>query len=206
MEPTAVDFWFDPSCPWTWAASRWVSEAAGDAGVPVAWRAFSLAIVNEGVDIPEQYRKPGEAAQRALRVVEAVWASAGPEAVGPLYTELGRRFHYDEEIPPDMEAALRATGLDPALAAAAEEEKWDGEIRDSMAEARALVGEDVGVPILAFTFSDHRQGFSGPIVSPAPTGEDSRALWQAMVTLTCQPGVWEVKRSRTTGPVLPPRP
>lgn len=206
MAVTALDFWFDPSCPWTWMTSRWATEAAGARGVPISWRAFSLEIANEGREIPEQYRAGSAAGRRALRIVEAVWAGVGPEAIGPLYTELGRRLHYDGQVPPDFADVLQAVGLDPGLAAAADEEKWDAEIRDSMDEARSLVGTDVGVPVLGFTFPDGRHGFSGPIISPPPTGDRALALWDAVVTLAQEPCVWEVKRSRTSGPELPPRP
>ena len=35
--PTAVDFWFDPSCPFTWQTSRWLRAVADARGLPVDW-------------------------------------------------------------------------------------------------------------------------------------------------------------------------
>jgi len=32
-----VDFWFDPSCPYTWLTSRWVVEAATVRPLDVRW-------------------------------------------------------------------------------------------------------------------------------------------------------------------------
>ena len=48
-----VDFWFDASCPWTWITSRWAVEVAEARGFAVTWHPFSLAVLNEGKDIPE---------------------------------------------------------------------------------------------------------------------------------------------------------
>jgi 2-hydroxychromene-2-carboxylate isomerase len=183
--------------------SRWVVEAAAGKGVPVRWRAYSLAIKNENTEVPEQYRPMLRTTLSALRVVEAAWAQYGDGPIGGLYTELGTRFHLQNDISSDaVAAALEATGLDPALMAASEDEKWDAEIRASMADAIEAVGDEVGVPILVFHDGDRVAGISGPIMSPAVTGEPALALWDNVVSVTWNPDVFELKRSRTTGPIL----
>lgn len=183
--------------------SRWVVETAPRKGVPVRWRAYSLAIKNEGVEVPEQYRPLMRAALGALRVVEAAWAEHGDEPIGRLYTEIGNRFHLQEDKSLDaVAAALVAAGLDRALMSAADDEHWDNEIRGSMAEAIAQVGDEVGVPILVFRDGDRVAGISGPIMSPSVTGEPALALWDHVVGVAWNPNVFELKRSRTTGPQL----
>jgi hypothetical protein len=101
-------------------------------------------------------------------------------------------------------AALEASGLDPALVAAADDEQWDAEIRASMAEAIDQVGTDVAVPIMLFRADDRVAGIAGPIMSPAPTGDDALALWDSVATLALAPQFFELKRKRTTGPHFAP--
>ena len=39
QEPTRVDFWFDPICPWAWITSRWILEVQKVRPVTVTWQA-----------------------------------------------------------------------------------------------------------------------------------------------------------------------
>jgi predicted DsbA family dithiol-disulfide isomerase len=150
-----LDFFFDPGCPWTWRTSRWVTEVAPHREVAVRWRAYSLDMKNE---------KSPTTAQGALRIVEAVWVDHGDEPIGRLYTEVGTRFHLQQDTTLDaLAGALEEAGLDADYLTAAHDKRWDGEIRWSMDEAIRVVGDDVGVPILVF---DGELGLCGPVMEP----------------------------------------
>jgi predicted DsbA family dithiol-disulfide isomerase len=192
-----IDAWFDPVCPWTWATSRWLVGCATARGVEVRWPPYSLTF---------QHDSPVGPAVRALRVVAAVRAQ-DELAVGPLYTELGRRIHHDgEKADDDLGGALAAVGLEPELATAVDDESWDDAIRTSMAEAKALVGDDVATPIAAIDDGDGPRGASGPILTAMPTGDEALQLFDAWVATLRIPGFAELKRSRRGPPPHPERP
>lgn len=192
-----IDAWFDAICPWTWATSRWLVPSAAARGADIRWHPYSLTIQNDS---------PVGPALRALRVVAAVHRQDAA-AVGPLYTELGRRIHHDgEQADDDLAGALSAVGLEPELAEAANDSALDDDIRSSMAEARALVGDDVGIPVVAIGEGDGRVGASGPILCAMPTGDEALQLFDAWEATLRIPGFAELKRTRTGPPPLPERP
>ncbi len=207
MATTSVQFFFDPACPWTWMTSRWLTEVAQSRDdVDVRWRPFSLKFKNEENGLPEPYSSRADATHRALRVMEAVREGEGDGAVGPYYTELGRRIHHDGDNPlTDLAGAVAACDLDPSYLDAADDDEWDAAIRASMAEALGAAGEDVGSPILMLR-TDPPTAFFGPIVSPPPTGQAALDLWDRLSGMADQPSFFELKRSRTEGPQLGPRP
>lgn len=126
-------FFFDPACPWTWRTSRWLVRVAEARGLSVEWRAFSLAILNEG-NVPPQFADAMTASSRALRLVEALRAQGRPEDVARFYTELGARSH-DAGNPlaaSIVTAAVDAAGLGEA-APALDDERWDEAVRESHA-------------------------------------------------------------------------
>jgi hypothetical protein len=46
------------------------------------------------------------------------------------------------------------------------------------------------------------EAFFGPVVSPAPQGEAAGRLWDGCVLVAGTPGFYELKRSRTVGPIF----
>ncbi len=209
---TDVEVFIDPSCPWAWITSRWVLEVAPARGLAVHWRSYCLEIRDDyGVapTVPAEFRQralDGHAlSHRMLRVFEAVRAEAGEDAVGRLYTEWGRRFFFPRPETGDLlTACLAAAGLDPSLVEAADDEKWDSPIRDAMEVAYAFGGQKTQTPTIVVR-ADPPHGFKGPVMSPAPSGDDALRLWDAIQVLSAHPGFFEITRPRATPrPVEPP--
>ena len=201
--PTPVDFWFDPICPWAWLTSRWILEVEKVRPIEIRWHVMSLAVLNEGRDVPEQYAHLMAKAWGPVRVVIAARESEGEQIVGPLYTEIGTRIHPGgEDFVEAVRGAVSSLGLDETLLAAAETDERDAILRASHAEAIALVGDDVGTPVIALPGPEGQGSvaFFGPVVTPAPRGEAAGRLWDGAVLVASTPGFYELKRSRTEQP------
>ncbi|MFI6062638.1 DsbA family protein [Streptomyces sp. NPDC051286] len=204
---TSVDFWFDPVCPWTWLTSRWMLEVRETRPVDITWHVMSLAVLNEGrLDaLPERIRVLMGQAWAPVRVLTAASQEHGPDVLEPLYTVLGTRFHLQEQprTRTTIEAALRDVGLPADLADAGDTDDYDELLRASHHEGVALVGEDVGSPIIAVPGPDTgKVAFFGPVVTPAPKGDQAARLWDGALAVASTPGFYEIKRSRTVGPVF----
>ncbi|MFJ6657125.1 disulfide bond formation protein DsbA [Streptomyces sp. NPDC091377] len=200
-ERRSVDFWFDPVCPYTWITSRWLVEVTRVRPVTVRWRVMSLSVLNEHRDDhPEGEWE--DYMWAPVRVCAAVEERFGQRALGDLFTAMGTRFHLRGDWG-DLTAALTDAGLPEELAEAAGSTAHDEAIRTSHAEAVALAGTDIGTPVLALGTSGgdgERVGFFGPVVSPAPTGEEAGRLWDGFALLATVPGFYEVKRTRSGEP------
>jgi 2-hydroxychromene-2-carboxylate isomerase len=201
QEPTRVDFWFDPICPWAWITSRWMLEVQQVRPVTTSWHVMSLAVLNaDKEDMPETYREALRSAWGPVRVVTAAEQAYGPEVMLPLYTALGNRFHH-EKAPRDAEtitAALVEAGLPASLAAAADSTEYDAAVRASHAEGINRVGYDVGTPVI----SVGELSVFGPVMSPIPRGEAAGRLWDGVLLIAGVDGFFELKRSRTRDPIF----
>ncbi len=199
-QSAVADFWFDPICPWAWIASRWMIEVQKVRDVQVRWHVMSLAYLNEGRDLPEEYRRRMDRAWGPARVVTAAVAEHGPEVALPLYTALGTRFHHDGS-PQDrttVAAALVEAGLPAELADEMGSSTWDAQLKASHHEGMDQVGFEVGTPVIAV----EGVAFFGPVVSPVPRGEAAGRLWDGVRLVAGTDGFFELKRSRTRNPIF----
>ena len=202
-----ADFWFDPLCPWAWLTSRWMHEVVKVRPVEVRWHVMSLAVLNENKldELPERYRAmmTSPEAWAPVRVCTAAEQQHGGEVLGPLYTALGTRFHVrgEERNKDTIVDALREVGLPTDLVDAADTDAYDAALRASHKEGIDKVGQDVGTPVIAVPGPEGREvAFFGPVVTPAPKGEDAARLWDGTLMVASIPGFYELKRTRDEAP------
>jgi protein-disulfide isomerase-like protein with CxxC motif len=201
QEPTQLDFWFDPLCPWAWISSRWVLEVEKVRPVTARWHVMSLAILNsDKEDLPDQYKELLQQAWGPVRVCIAAEQKFGPEVLLPLYTALGTRFHLEkaDRDRATIEAALAEAGLPAELADAMDSTEYDEALRASHKDGMDRVGYEVGTPVI----SVNGVSFFGPVVSPIPRGEDAARLWDGVLLVAGTDGFFELKRSRTRDPIF----
>ncbi|MGX2997220.1 DsbA family oxidoreductase [Streptomyces sp. JNUCC 64] len=204
---TPVDFWFDPVCPWAWMTSRWVLEVEKVRDIEVRWHVMSLAVLNEDKmdQVPEEYRQGLRDAWGPVRVATAARLLHGEEVLRDLYTALGTRFHNRGEgaTREALAGAVADAGLPESLLRYADSDEYDAELRASHKEGIDKVGQEVGTPVIAVPGPDGEQiAFFGPVVTPAPKGEEAARLWDGTLLVASIPGFYEIKRTRTRGPVF----
>ena len=195
---TNADFWFDPLCPWAWMTSRWLLEVAKVRRIAPSFHVMSLAYLNQDKDIPEDYRKMLEPAWGPVRVCIAAAQAEGDDVLLPLYTAMGNRIHLEgREISRELvEESLAEVGLPVSLADAMDSTEYDDDLRKSHHAGMDQVGDEVGTPVI----SVEGVAFFGPVVTPAPKGEDAGRLWDGVLLVAGTPGFYELKRSREKGP------
>jgi 2-hydroxychromene-2-carboxylate isomerase len=196
-----VDLYADPSCPWSWAAYLWLDEVASRRQVQVAMRPFSLLLRDGTGHLPPSRRAGREQAHRALRVAAAIESDEARNAfyaavTGPVYAALAA----GRSPTVDVAAALRQVGLDPALAALADDARLDAKIARSMRSlAELLPVREPAVPRIPVIVLHAEHGpvaSHGPLLDPVPRGREAVQLWDATDQLLRLPGVYGLTRPR----------
>jgi hypothetical protein len=128
---------------------------------------MSLAVLNEGKPVPEQHKAAMAQVLAAHPSARGRGAEHGDDAVGRLYTAIGRRVHDDKRQVDDqlLTEALQDSGLPQQLLAAADDTALDAAVRDSHRQGRRAWGPRAEAPSPP---SAAARRSSGPVVSPAP--------------------------------------
>jgi hypothetical protein len=190
-----VTFFFDPACPWTWRASRWLTLVAEIRDLDVEWRPMSLLVLNDR-DVPDPVKRARlESSHRWLRVAQRLDQEGRQADIARLYTVTGELVH-DHDAPFD-EAVLVHVLADADLADhrdALDDPSLDGAVEASTSSALAAAGPGVGSPVLVLRAAE--RGLHGPVLRAVPDKAQSLALWEAVEALAPIHDFFELKRGR----------
>ena len=199
---TAIDFYFDPVCPWAWRTSLWIREVIRVRPLQVTWQFFSLQAVNKGKETLKETHFRSAPGFRTMALLRRQYpANEANTYIDQLYLALGRAAHdRKEDIGQNtiVEAALESLQLDPTLVTAALDDPTTlDDVIQSHDHITAMGG--FGVPTLVLVDPTgnplQKPGF-GPVIDQVPQGEDAGQLWDRVVWLLQRPEFFELKRSR----------
>lgn len=191
-----VEFFFDPMCPWAYQTSVWIRRVREQRDLDISWRFFSLEEINREDGKKHPWERPlayGWTPMRVgawLRRIDGELCGRWYEACGRALHEQGRRF-YELDVAHELLASIGAPA--DAWEQALADDTTHDDVRADHEEAVTTHG-GFGVPIIVFP---NGRAVFGPVVVPAPAGEDALALWDLTVAYTKVPGLYEIKTPKT---------
>jgi protein-disulfide isomerase-like protein with CxxC motif len=195
-------FYFDPMCPYAYQTSRWIRAVRTQVELDITWRFFSLEEVNLEAGKKHPWERPWSYGFGQMRVGALIRRELGNEALDGWYDAVGHAFFYDgrKTHVADVHAdVIAAAGFDPLLVErAVADESTLAEVRAEHFDAAARYGAH-GVPTLVF-----ESGYTvyGPVVVPAPEGDDALALWNLVSQMQRFPHLYELRHPKTTDDLL----
>jgi hypothetical protein len=189
-----VTFFFEPVCPWTWRAARWLCTVGEARNLEIEWRPFSLLVLNGGPD--EEHGDDLLVTHRALRLVEHLHRAGRQADIGAFYQALGQLTHeegfaFDDEL---LATAVRTTNLS-AEGAALDDSDLDAGVRAATEQAIEAAGPGIGSPVMVLPGA--RRGLHGPVLGKVPEKREALALWEAVEAMAPIDAFFEIKRGRT---------
>ncbi|BCZ21500.1 DsbA family protein [Mycobacterium senriense] len=202
MSPTETDrtaptvtLWLDPVCPFSWNTARWLRAVAQATGLSIDWRLMSLAVLNEGRELPPAQQARMRDSRQIGRLMAAVMREHGAAGWTAAYFAFGERyFDRSEPVSADLVAqVLMAAGARGATAAAVSDASFDDLIRTQHEAGQQALGETGGSPILRI--GEHT--LFGPVLTALPDAHAATAVFDAVATLAATPQFAQLQRPRT---------
>jgi 2-hydroxychromene-2-carboxylate isomerase len=192
-----VVFYFDPMCPYAYQSSLWIRNVRAQTRLDVEWRFFSLEEVNLEPGKRHPWERPWSYGFGQMRVGALVRRELGNDALDRWYAAIGHAFFYDgvkTHVPDEHARVIADAGFDPALVErAVADDSTLAEVRDEHVDAVERYGAH-GVPTIVL---DDGYAVYGPVVVPAPDGDDARALWDLVRAMRRFPNLYELRHPKT---------
>ncbi|NNN11453.1 MAG: hypothetical protein HKL83_06280 [Acidimicrobiaceae bacterium] len=189
-----IDFHFDVLCPWAYQTSLWVREAREQFGFKINWKFFSLEEVNREEGKKHPWERPWSYGWSQLRIC-AYLRRIEEESVDSYYLRSGKALHEEGRKAHTVEVArelLGEIGMDPNIVdlAIADPSTNDEVLADHQ---RVLSYGGFGVPTMVV----RNKAIFGPVVTPAPTGEEAKDLWRLVDLWSRFDHLYEMRRPKT---------
>ena len=194
--PTRIGFHFDVMCPWAYQTAKWIREVRETVPIDIDWRFFSLEEINREEGKKHPWEREWSYGWGMMRVA-AMLRRESMDACDRFYEAAGRALHEESRKPHRPEVAeeiCRDLGFDPAVVRVAIDDPTTHDDVRTDHDAVVRHGGGFGVPTLVFD-GDHY--VYGPVVAPAPTGQDALDLWDLTVAYSRVPGLYEIKTPKT---------
>ena len=190
-----IGFHFDVMCPWAYQTSVWIRDVRRQTGLMIDWRFFSLEEINRTEGKKHPWERDWSYGWGMMRVA-ALLRRTSMDDCDRFYEAAGRALHVEGRKPHRREVAaelLGELGLDPAVVEAAMADRSTHD--DVKADHDAVVAHGgFGVPTLVFDDGSH---LYGPVITPAPLGDDAVALWDLVRATARFPHLYELKRPKS---------
>jgi len=190
-----VTVWLDPVCPYSWNTARWLRDAASAMNFDIDWQLASLAILNEGRELPPPQQARMADSRRIGRLMAAVAREKGAAGLATAYFAFGHRYFdqspgvVDDDLIRDV---LNSVDAKDTTERAMTDGSLDELLQQSHAAGQNALGETGGSPIVSID----GHAFFGPVLTSLPTPGDSTALFHAIATLGATAPFTQLQRPR----------
>ena len=188
-----VTLWLDPVCPCSWNTARWLDAVAEKTGLAIDWQPMSLAVLNEGRELPPAQQARMHDSLQVGRLMAAIAREQGTAGWTAAYFAFGERyFDRSEPLNDSLVAHVLTTAGVGATAVAMSNTSLDEFVREQHQAGQDALGETGGSPILRI--DGHT--FFGPVLTALPDAEAATALFHAVGPLAATPQFTQLQRPR----------
>jgi 2-hydroxychromene-2-carboxylate isomerase len=198
----AVDFHFDPMCPFAYQTSLWIRDVREQLGITINWRFFSLEEINRAEGKKHPWEREWSYGWSLMRI-GALLRRTDMSLLDQWYAVIGRELHMLGGKPHDPAVARRLLsdiGVDATnLDAAVQDPTTHDDVRAD--HQRVVDAGGYGVPTLFLAGSDgekatEEQCLFGPVLVDPPTGPAALTLWNVVTGMAELPHVYELQRPK----------
>ncbi|WP_343573228.1 DsbA family protein [Mycobacterium sp.] len=192
--PRVVRLWLDPVCPFSWNTARWLTAAAEADDFTIDWHMMSLAVLNEGRELPPPQQARMQDSRKIGRLMAALHEELGADVLSTAYMAFAQRYFDDSADVDDelVDHVTRAVGAQRTGASALDDHTLDATVVQFHQASQDALGDTGGSPLL--TIDGHT--VFGPVFTAVPDPEETPAVFRAVAALMRTPQFSQLHRPR----------